>query len=385
MVDTVIGGINHVEEGQSGKAVTISEGFDALDAMAGMAQRGNRITNSGLLSWQEGVSFAAIADLTWFADLFQWKDTSAGIATVARSTDVPDGDSPFSMFVDVTTIDASIAAGDLIGLQHKVEGVDIRDALLGVAGARTLHLTFDVKSNKTGIYCVSFANDAEDRSFVVEYTVLSADTWETKVIALTGDLAGTWLDGLAVVGLKVRWALVAGTNFQGVADTWNAANDLATANQINFFDNAANEWRMANPRLYVGTLPSNATGHRVGEREHALELERIKRYFERLDGGVVSGSVYATGQAFSTTDADVPITYTQKAKVPTITVSAAADFDLTIAAGTITPVTGLTPSASTVKGAIMNATVGAVLVAGHATLLKDDTTAASFIDVDARL
>ncbi len=385
MVDTVIGGINHVEESQSGKAVTVSEGFDALDAMAGMGVRGNRIANSGLLSWQEGVSFAAIADLTWFADLFQWKDTSAGVATVARSTEVPDGDAPFSVFVDVTTIDASIASGDLIGFQHNVEGVDIRDALLGVAGARTLHLVFDVRSNKTGTYCVSFSNDAEDRSYVVEYTVLAADTWETKVVALTGDLAGTWLDGVAEVGLRMRWALVTGSTFEGVADTWNGANDWATSSQVNFFDDADNEWRMANPRLYVGTIPANATGHRVGDREHALELERIKRYFERIDGGAVSGSVYAAGQVFSTSDADVPIRYTEKAKVPTVIVSAAADFDVTKADGTVEAVTGLTPSAETVKGAIMNVTVAANIVAGNATLLKDDTTAASYIDVDARL
>ena len=384
MVETVIGGVEHVEEGQSGKAVTTSEGFDALDAMVGMAMRGNRLINSTMRSWQEGTSFAAIADATYFADLFQWLHSGVGVATVARSTDVPDLDAAFSVFVDVTTIDGSIAAGDHYEISQKIEGNDIRDALLGVAGARELHLTFDVKSTTTGTYCVALQNSARDRSFVVEYTILAADTWETKVVSLTGALNGTWLVDEGI-GLQITWSLATGSTFQGVADTWNSADDRATSSQENLFAVDTNEWRMAKPRLYVGIIPANATGHRIGEREVAMDVARIKRYFERVDGGVVSGSIYGVGQAFSATDSDIPIFYSEKRAVPTITVSAAADFDLTVAAGTVTAVTGLTPSAETVKGAIMNATTGAAMGLGNATLLKDDTTAASFIDIDARL
>ena len=311
--------------------------------------------------------------------------TSTGVATISRSTDVPNGDVPFSFLVDVTTIDASVGSADLIGFEHKIEGVDIRDALLGTSGARALHFVFDVKSNKTGTYGMGFQNDAKDRSFVCEYDILAADTWEVKVCSLVGDLTGTWVDDVAEVGLRLRFALMSGSNFQGAVGSWNAANDWTSSNQVNLFDNAANEYRFANPRLYVGVIPSNAIGHRAGDREHALELIRVKRIFERINGGAVSGSVYGTGQAFSAIDADVPIKYSEKAKVPTVTVSAAADFDVTQADGTVQAVTALTPSAEKVDGCIMNATVAANLVAGNATLLKDDTAAASYIDVDARL
>ena len=44
------------------------------------------------------------------------------------------------------------------------------------------------------------------------------------------------------IGLQVKWALATGTNYQGVADTWNSAQDTGTSNQVNACDSTSNNF-----------------------------------------------------------------------------------------------------------------------------------------------
>jgi len=382
-VSTAVGSIVLIDQNQEDAEVVANDAFDGLDAMSYMAMRGNRVINSSLQSWQEGTSFAAIASGGKFADMFRYSSAGVAVVTIARSTDTPSNDVPFSIFVDVTTIDATIGAADTYELLYKVEGLDIRDALLGTSAARVMSLVFEVKSSKTGIYCVSFRNSAANRSYVVEYTVDAANTWETKLITLTGDLTGTWLVD-ENIGLHLSWALGNGTNFQGTPNQWNAANDLATSNQVNFMDNTANEFRLADPRLYVGRIPTNAVGFPVAERGEGAELRRIGRYFQRIDSEAASQQ-FGVGQCRSTTTAVVPISYLPKRITPTISVSAAGDFDVEQANGTLQAVTVLAGADIGLSRAEMDVTVAANLVAGNATVLRDDAGNNAFIDIDARL
>ncbi len=383
MVDTPVAGIDELVALQASPEVTVNEATRTLEAMASMALRGNYILNSSLRSWQEGTSFTPIVDNDLFADLFEWVQNGVGVADLIRDTDTPSLDAPFSIFVDVTTLDDPIATADHYHMKYRIEGRVMREFRMGTSGARPFSLVFDVRSNVTGVGCVAFRNDDATRSYVVEYTIDAVDTWETKIFNITGNTDGTWLVD-ENEGMNVVWTLASGATFQGTPNQWNNANDIATSNQVNFFENVGNEWRMANPRLYLGTIPATAVGFPVGEPTEDEELRKIQRYFQRIDSEVVS-QPFGTGQVITTTTADIVISYIPKRVAPTITVSAAADFDVLQDDGTVESVDTLAASNVGLSRARMDVTVSANLLAGDATILQDDGGGSAHIDVDARI
>ena len=243
----------------------------------------NAIINGDFNIWQAGTSFAAVANGDYSADMFAVGFAGVMVATISRDTDVPtqaqsNHQSAYSLKVDCTTIDASIDAADAFVLFSKIEGSNFRPFV-----GKTATLTFWVKSVKTGIYCVAFGNNT-DRSYVVEYTINAASTWEKKTITLTFNYAGGTWDSANGTGLWVFWSLATGTNYQGVADTWNSAVDYGTSNQVNFFDNTANDFWLAQVQFELGSTATVFEYRQFGD-----ELAKCQRYYRQSNNmGVVS-------------------------------------------------------------------------------------------------
>ena len=250
----------------------------------------NRIINGNFDIAQRGTSFAAIANGTYSLDRWSWGQAGAMICTVTQSTDVPNNTFQSSYKVDVTTADSSIAAGDFAEIYHKIEGYNVRD-LIGT----TFTLSFWVKSPKTGLHCASFRNTGTpDRSYVQEYTITTANTWEYKTITVTGGLitAGTWnwTNGL---GLVVTFNLASGTTFHTTASAWQTGNFNATANQVNVMDNTANDFFLTGVQLEPGPVATPFERRPIG-----TELSLCQRYYE-IAPNAWCGQVVATGAYYN--------------------------------------------------------------------------------------
>lgn len=251
----------------------------------------NRVINGNLDFWQRGTNFAAIADNTYFADRFSYGKSGTMVHTASRSTDVPDVQSTYSALIDCTTADASIAAGDFTVIKHKIEGYDLQP----FAG-KDFVLSFKVKATKTGTYCVSLQNAGSNRSYVAEYTVEVADTWEIKKIPVTHNVAGTW-DYINGIGLNVQWALAAGSTFQTTAGTWQTGDFLATSNQVNACDDVANNFQISQVMVSEGT---QAGEFRRAGRNIQEELALCQRYYEKsYNVDVAPGSITLIGSVLS--------------------------------------------------------------------------------------
>jgi hypothetical protein len=239
----------------------------------------NAIINPNFDIWQRGTSFVAVANDDYLTDRFRYTKIGAMVHTVTQDSDVPTQSesgfkSNYSMKVDCTTIDASIAAGDLCSIDQRIEGHNYKQ-FEGNIGT----LSFWVKATKTGIYCVSFRNSGEDRSYVVEYTVNSSDTWEKKTITLDFDYSGgTWLYTNGI-GLRVSWCLAAGTTYHGTADTWNSANNYATSNQVNACDNTSNNFFLSQVQFELGDTATD-----FEQRDFGQERIQCKRYYQHYSG-----------------------------------------------------------------------------------------------------
>lgn len=267
----------------------------------------NKIINGKMEISQRGTSFPAIADGAYSVDRFKWDNTSAAVVTVSQQSDVPSGNEfQNSLRVAVTTADASIAAGDIANIQQSIEGYNARD-LVG----RTFTLSFWVRSSKTGTHCLAFRNSGTDRSYIAEYSVSATNTWEQKVITISGGLttAGTW-NWTNGAGLQVRWILAAGSSFQTTAGAWQTGNFLSTSNQVNCLDTVGNIFAITGVQLEVGTVATP-----FEHRQYGAEVALCQRYYET--GAVLT---YGFGNNSNTAPIKIPVFFSvEKRATPTVT------------------------------------------------------------------
>lgn len=280
--------------------------------------------------WQRGTSFAAIGN-AYCADRFAWSFSGTGVVSVLKTADAPTAAeaglfTQHCLHVDVTTADASIAASDVYEITQRLEGYSVAPFGFGQAGTRYVTLSFWVKSAKTGIHCVALVNSAADRSYVKEYTVNAADTWEKKTLTFPIDTTGTWLYENGV-GLRIKFTLAAGADWQTTADNWAAGHYTATANQVNELDSTANNFKIALVQLEAGEVATP-----FESRSYGQELTLSLRYCRRAR---MAFSVYAlAGNGTSTTDLisppmrDLPVVSSQ------IVNSSSNSTSLNISAGT---------------------------------------------------
>lgn len=236
----------------------------------------NAIINGAMDIWQRGTSFAAAADNQFSADRWFYSKSGAMVHTLSRSTDVPTVAQAgrlfnYSLLVDCTTVDSSIAAGDYAMVGQRIEGFN-----WAAFAQRALTLSFWVKATKTGTYCVSVINSGSDRSYVGTYTVNAADTWEYKTVSVTASpSAGTWNYDTGV-GARIHFALASGSTYQTTAGAWQTGNFIATSGQVNACDSTSNDFRIVGVQLETG---SQATPFE--NRGIAQELAMCQRYYEK--------------------------------------------------------------------------------------------------------
>jgi hypothetical protein len=233
----------------------------------------NRVINGNMTVCQRATSTAGVTGGTqlFLVDRFRTGgQATAAVVTTSQSSDVPSSLYGFSARVAVTTADTSVASTDVFAIVQPIEGYNIRD-LFGT----TFTLSFWVRSSKTGIHCVAFSNSGTDRSYVVEYTISVANTWEYKTITVSGGLttAGTW-DLANVTGLSLRFTLVAGSSFQTTAGAWNTGNFFSTSGQVNCLDSNTNIFAITNVQLEVGPVATPFEQRPIG-----MELALCQRYF----------------------------------------------------------------------------------------------------------
>lgn len=235
----------------------------------------NRIINGDMKIAQRGTSFANIAN-AYSIDRFLYSSSHAAVVNITQNSDVPTGSGLYySLRATIGTADTSIAAGDHSIIGQPIEGYNIAD-LVGVP----ITVSFWVRSSKTGIHCFRLNNSGLDRSYVSEYTINTANTWEKKSITIASGLitAGTWnyTNGL---GLYAQWCLTAGSTYQtSSANSWVSSNSFSTANQVNCLDTVGNIFAITGVQLEKG---SSATDFEF--RPYSTEIDLCRRYYQIAD------------------------------------------------------------------------------------------------------
>ena len=238
----------------------------------------NIIINGDISLAQRGTSFTSASGYT--LDRYTWTDDSTSAFTITQSTDVPTGQGfAKSMKFDCTTANGSLGSSDQIRQVQQIEGQNLQYLRYGTSSAESLTCSFWVKSNKTGIYCVTLSQpDDSYASNTVEYTISSANTWEKKTATFSGDTGGV-INNDNGAGLWLMFAFGAGSGRHMTANQWNSSYGLSTSNQVNLADSTSNELYLTGVQLEAGTSASD-----FEFLPFDVNLQRCKRYFLSLQG-----------------------------------------------------------------------------------------------------
>ena len=219
------------------------------------------------------------------ADRFRVNETSGVVMTGQRVADAPVG-FEYSSKLTVTTADSSLGSTEFHRMIQPIEGKNISNLNWGTSNAKTLTLTFYVKSSLTGQYYISVFNNAADRTLLKGYTISSADTWEKKTITIIGDQSGTWLTTNAV-GIHLMWSLGTGSTYQSnTLDAYQAGFFMAKSDQVNLAATNGSTWQLTGVQLEVGDGPGTAFEH----EDFGTTLAKCQRYFFKFTGD--SGAVF---------------------------------------------------------------------------------------------
>ena len=209
----------------------------------------------------------------------RYGNSAGGTITTSRDTTAPTGFGQ-SMKLNVTSADTSVAATHIVDLRTTLEAQVIRNSGWNYTSSSSyLTLSFQIRSSKTGTYCVYFqTNDGTTYMYTAEYTISSADTWEQKVITVPGNSNLTFNNDNGV-GLRVAWVLAVGSGRSGSAGSWTSGNAFGTSNQVNFLDSTDNIAYITGVQLEVGQFTSS-TLPAFQHESFGDNLARCYRYYQ---------------------------------------------------------------------------------------------------------
>ena len=294
-------------------ANSITDNTITTDQIADTSVHGRRnlLINGGMTISQRATATTTVSGAGVYNTIDRLKlwNSSDGAFTSEQSTVVPSGQGfNNSVKFQVTTADSSIAASQYATFGQIIEAQDCQRLSFGTSAAKTSTVSFWVRSNKTGVYCIAFdKEDSPSTSFVKEFTISSADTWEKKEIVVTPDSQIKGSDGAIANdngrGIRVFIGLAWGTDYHRADGTWGTgAGRFATSNQVNWLDSTSNNFYLTGFQVEVG---DKATPFE--HRSFADELNRCLRYYHTNNIGDPDGSLNggASGIAFDAAEAAV--------------------------------------------------------------------------------
>lgn len=213
----------------------------------------NLIINGAMQVSQRGTSFTGHgAGVNYGIDRFFDFHNSDGAFTLSQETSVVPVGFSHALKVQTTTADASIAAGQRLILGQRLEGINVAHLNWGTSNAKTVTLSFYVRSSVTGTHGGAIGNGSDNRNYPFTYTISSADTWERKTITIPGDQTGTWATTSAR-SIQVTWGLGVGSTYSGTAGAWAAGDkNSATGATTAVIGTLNATWYLTGVKLEVG-------------------------------------------------------------------------------------------------------------------------------------
>ena len=265
----------------------------------------NRIINGDMRIDQRnaGASVTATTGVSYVLDRWatQWSATSKfSVQQNAGSVTPPAG---FKNYQGLTSLSAfAVGSTDFFGIAQPIEGFNAEDLDWGTASAKTVTLSFWVRSSLTGTFGGSIRNFASNYSYPFTYSIGSANTWTLISVTIAGPTAGTWGTGASGWG-SVIFGIGVGSTYSGTAGSWSGNNFLSANGATSVVGTNGATFYITGVQLEPGTVATP-----FERRSYGQELALCQRYYSFLNniilfraattgnfsGGVTSGALPQT-------------------------------------------------------------------------------------------
>ena len=248
----------------------------------------NRIINGDMRIDQRnaGAAVTLSAGNAYTVDRWNGQEDTDGGMTAQRSTTAPTGFIN-SLLLTTTTADASLGATQSAWIRQHVEGLNVDDLAWGTANARTITLSFWVRSSLTGTFGGSATNNTVNRSYPFTFAISSANTFEYKTITIPGDTTGTWLTDTGR-GITIFWGLGVGSTYSGTASAWAGAAYFSATGATSVIGTNGATFYLTGVQLEPGSVATP-----FERRSFGAELALCQRYYETSGGTGGSALLYA--------------------------------------------------------------------------------------------
>ena len=254
----------------------------------------NRIINGAMVISQRNGTSSVTPTASGTYNLDRWKTilTQASKFSIQQNAGSVTPPAGFINYAGITSTSAySVVSSDIFSFAQAVEGLNVTDLGWGTANAKTVTISFWVRSSLTGTFSVTVSNASQARSYPATFTISSANTWEQKSITVAGDTSGTWLTTNGI-GVWLFFNLGSGSTFSATANAWGAGEIYAATGATSVVGTNGATFYITGVQLEVGT---QATSFEY--RQYGTELSLCQRYFYNL--------VAAAGAAASTTKVEL--------------------------------------------------------------------------------
>lgn len=224
----------------------------------------------------------------------------------------------FTSYLGITSASAySVATGDTFLFQQWIEGFNSSDLNWGTADAKTVTLSFWVRSSLTGTFggaVCNYNSNATNYSYPFSYSISVANTWTQISVTIAGPTAGTWVGATNNGNIGVRFGLGSGATFSGTAGAWASGNYVQPTGTTSVVGTSGATFYITGVQLEVG---STATG--FDYRAYGQELALCQRYYEIFTGNA-NGTSLLSSPLNEFTNCWLQIFYKQtKRATPTVT------------------------------------------------------------------
>lgn len=260
--------------------------------------RRNLVINGAMQVAQRGTSATTLSTTSeiFRADRFRVEQgtVTGNNGTTEVSTDVPSGQG-FTKSLKVTGgSSVSYGTNGYAAINYRGEGQDFNQVLHGTSSAKTVTISFWVKSSVTGTYSLNHTkyDGSTERFNVSEYTISQANTWEYKKVNVVGDTSVAASDWI-----RLYWQLGGDSGHKtATAGTWinGDATKRATSSQPDMITTNGATFFLTGVQFEVGDTATPFEYRSIGE-----ELALCQRYFLKCDvpcygQGEFQGSSYTT-------------------------------------------------------------------------------------------
>jgi hypothetical protein len=260
--------------------------------------RRNLIINGAMKVAQRATSVTGIGGSNGYFTVDRFnigKGDTAGRLTMTQTADGPSGFAN-CIKLDCTTADTSVAAGELLWLEQKIEGQDLQQFKKGTSDAEQYSVSFYVKGNANATYALALTDNDNSRHIVKLFSVTTA--WTRITMTFPADTTGAFGDDNAH-SLSVKIWLHAGSTYTSGTLQSSAWASITAANRAagitSFFDSTDRTFFLTGLQLEVGSVATPFEHRSYGE-----ELALCQRYyFQKINGDgqpVGIGTYISSGQ-----------------------------------------------------------------------------------------